>query len=229
MSRCVVSVATGRYVPGMDRLQRELGSTRFMGWRNTMPPGSPSHLDVPYAFKAWALKAAADAGHTVLLWADACILPILNLEPLWDKIERDGAWISRNGWTNAQWTADSAYPDLGVTREQNATIEHVVATTFGLNLKNPVGERIFQEYLRLAQTKAFCGPWWNNKGPYSGNHGAAPCGPETIFGHRHDQTALSVLAWRYGVELTSAPEWFAYREQGKAPHPTTVLLADANY
>lgn len=213
MSRCVVSLATGRYIPGMNRLQKSLNGTPFMGWRDTMPPGSPSHLDVPYAFKGFALAAAANAGHTTLLWADACILPIADLEPLWEKIEAEGCWISKNGYRNSEWTCNEAYPLLGVTREQNHEIEHVVATTFGLSLMHPVGRAIFDEYFHLAQNGAFRGPWKGGIG----------------IQHRHDQTGLSVAAWRAGVELTNPPAWFAYRDKDKAPHPSTVLLADSNY
>ena len=115
MSRCVVNVATGDYVRGQERLKRSIGGQAIYCWANVMPPGSPSHREVPYAFKAWALRAAADQSCTSLLWADACILPIASLEPLWEKIEREGCWISRNGYRNSEWTAESAYADLGVT------------------------------------------------------------------------------------------------------------------
>ncbi len=228
MSRCVVSVATGRYVPGTRRLLASpFIDVDTAAWFDEMPPGSPSHLDVPYAFKAHALDYAAKQGASTLLWADACILPIRSLEPLWDKIEADGAWIGNNGWTNAEWTCDSAYADLGVSREQNEKIPHVVATTFGLNLEHPVGKAIFNEYLRLAKTDAFKGPWWNSNHPeYRNRGGAAPCGPPTTRGHRHDQAALSLLAWRYGAKLTNSPEWFSYRG---GETESTMLVADATY
>ncbi len=210
--RCICNVATGPYVRGQDRLKRSpfIDGCSLYTHRDVMPPGSPSHQDVPYAFKAWALKHAADHGATVLLWADACILPICSLEPLWEKIERDGAWISRNGYRNSEWTAESAYADLGVTHEENHEIEHVVATAFGLNLNHEKGRYIFDEYFRLAQTNAFKGPWTGGIGVQ----------------HRHDQSALSVVAWRAGVELTSPPAWFAY---AAGVTDETILSADARY
>lgn len=229
MMRCIVNVATGAYVRGQDRLAScpLIADALTLFCRDEMPPGSPSHADIPYAFKSFALRAAADQGATVLLWADACILPIRPLEPLWEKIEREGAWISNNGWKNSEWTCDSAYSDLGVTREENEQIPHVVATVFGLNLGHPTGKGIFDEYLRLAQTNAFKGPWWNSKHPdYQGRLGAYPCGPPTTRGHRHDQTCLSVLAHRFGVQLTNAPELFAY-SGGQTDN--TILIADSTY
>lgn len=229
--RAVVSVATGPYYPrGQARLAMALNGTRFIGWTNEFPPGSPSHADVPFAFKAYALKAASEAGATKLLWCDACMYPVKPLDRVWAEIESKGYLIFANGWMNSEWTADSAYADLDVTREENETIPHVVATAFGLDLEQEVGRAIFSAYLRLAGTKAFCGPTWNSRHPKCGsNAGAAPCGPETTLGHRHDQTALSVIAHRAGCVLTLPPDIFAYGKLGEVFDDRTVLIADGAY
>jgi hypothetical protein len=262
MNRAVCCVATtSHYQRGMERLARAVlpaimeRSDRWMAW-NHEPEGCPLHADVPYAMKAFALKESA-ATADLLLWCDASILPIRSLEPLWERIERDGYWISRNGWTNYEWTADSAYPDLfpddfgeyldegtdlDRMRKLNRTIEHVVATTFGLNVKHPKGKAFLDEYYRLAsRTKAFCGPWWNEAHPdcpghHEGNPRFSRCGPSDVRGHRHDQTAASVIAWRLGMQLTSPPDIFAYSK--RRPDGTlhlsdqderTILLADGSF
>lgn len=217
MTGCIVSVATGdHYVKGQKRLMAS--GNRVLAWTNSLPAGSPAHSDVPYAFKAFALKDAVERGNPLLLWADASILPIASLGPLFDRIYEKGYWISRNGWMNSEWTADSAYADLGVTREQNATIPHVVATAFGINVTHATGRAILDEYVRLAKTRAFCGPWRNCA--------ETPCGPAGTLGHRHDQTALSVIAWKMGLELSNPPDIFAYKG-GEVS--STVLLAAGDY
>lgn len=267
MTRAVVCVATTpHYQKGMIRLQEAFLKQRGLddnmwSWSRLLPSW-PTHQNVPYGFKAHALMTAATDDSPggpadLLLWADASILPIRSLEPLWEKIERDGYWIARNGWNNYQWTADSAYPDLfqeelerggqgysrpwtmeEVRRANQFSIPHVVATSFGLNVKHPIGKAFLDEYYRLAsETKAFCGPWTNgNSGiartRYDGVR-VAPCGPADVLGHRHDQTAASVIAWRLGMELTDCPEIFAYSK--RRPDGTlhlsdqderTILLAD---
>lgn len=213
-----------------------------MAW-NHEPTGSPSHSAVPYAFKAFALQAAVDAGAELILWADAAIMPIRSLEPLWEKIEHEGAWIHNGGWKNGQWCADSWYagcfPDIPLesARFLNRDIPHVVATAFGLNVRSELGASILKEYYRLAsETRAFCGPWWNSNGEredYRKNHGAAPCGPPSTLGHRHDQSCLSIIAHRLGVRLTEGREIFDYSR--RRPGGTlwladqderTILLAD---
>lgn len=231
--RCIINVATGGYVRGQQRLRNSpfAVDASVVMFKDVMPPGSPSHYDIPYAFKAWALRDAIECGHLLLLWADASIVPIASLDPLWDRIEREGYWIERNGWRNSEWTAISAYEALDITPGENACIPHVVATAFGINVSHPKGYRIFSEYLRLAQTNAFRGPWWNRNHPDNAHQKADPyrtgfCGDDTVRGHRHDQTALSVIAWRCGCILVDPPEIFAYRGGETAD---TILVADGNY
>jgi hypothetical protein len=220
MKGAVVNVSTGdHYVKGQKRLVMALGTGALpLTWTNFLPDGCPPHKDVPYAFKAFALKDAADRGHSLLLWADSSILPIGSLGPLFDRIEENGYWISRNGWMNSEWTADAAYADLKISREENAKVPHVVATAFGINTFHEKGLAILNEYVRLAKTRAFCGPWRNCA--------ETPCGPRGVLGHRHDQTALSVIAWRLGLELTDPPNIFAYKGGESAD---TLLLAAGDY
>lgn len=240
MTRCVVNVATGRYVRGQERLRLALKQyspeAAWIQWTNVMPPGSPEHDSKPYAFKAWALKWAADEGYDTLLWADAAVLPLRSLEPLWYRIERDGYWVALNGWTNYEWTADEAYADLfpGVpideAREVSKTFPQILATSFGISLKHTIGRYFLDEYLRLAKTNAFRGPWANAANPncfkYSPDscYTTKVCGPPDVIGHRHDQTAASVIAWRLGMKLTQCPEIFSY-PPGHEGHDRTILLA----
>lgn len=234
--RAIVNVATGPYVRGQERLTEwcAKNSEEYFIWRDQLPAGSPFHQDVPYAFKAYALREAVAAGAKTLLWADASILPIKPLDELWERIERDGYWIGNNGWTNYEWTADSAYAPLfgdypGDAVWANRQIKHVVATSFGFSIEHPTGRAIFEEYYRLAsETKAFCGPWSNMEGSPAdwNNERSAPCGPLDVRGHRHDQTALSVIAWRLGCQLTDSPNIFAY---AGGETDQTFLVADGSY
>ena len=257
MKTAIVNVSTGKhYVKGQSRLLeaawRHSPDSRTVTFTNTMPAGCPSHDQVPYAMKPYALRAAAERGADLLLWCDASILPIKSLGPLWARIERDGYWFANNGWSNYEWTADGAYPDLFPTesrvrygvgeaasleyaRDVNRKIPHVVATAFGLSMKSEIGRQFLAEYFRLAsETKAFCGPWINSlhadsptRVPY--NKRIAPCGPPDVRGHRHDQSCASVIAWRLGMKLSSPPDVFAYGKSADAHDERTILLADGAY
>jgi hypothetical protein len=244
MNRVVVNVATGpHYIKGQERLTEALAvlGEDYQVWRDKLPPGSPAHEEIPYAFKAWALEAARKSGHTLLMWADAAIVPIAKLDAIWQHTEVHGVWLADNGWKNSQWTCDAAYPilapelfpwngsaspvELKRAREVNRKIKHVVATAFALDLAHKNGAMFFMEYLRLAKTNAFKGPWWNSDGEredYRKIKGAEPCGPPECLGHRHDQTAASVIAWRLGIPLTTCPRFFSYDGQQT---DETILVA----
>ncbi len=263
MKRAVVSVATDSWNLGQLRLLKklaDLGETAIT-WSNGFPPGSPPHWHrgeqgrptvecVPYAFKAYALQNAAERGFESLIWCDSSVMPVQPLASLWERIERDGYVIVRNGWTNYDWTADDAYPDLfpeiwtnqqrstehvwESMRAVNKTISHVVATAFGLSVSHPTGAAMLKEYFRLAQTKAFCGPWQNSNSPWvkgrNTDRPSMPCGPPEVLGHRHDQTALSVVAWRNDCVLTDPPDVFSYAPVGdQVRDPRTILEAHGHY
>lgn len=239
MRRIACCVATGSFASGLVRLGVEMArfGEQLRGWNNLLPFGSPSHQAVPYAFKAYALKQLADEGFEMLLWCDASVIPIRPLTTLWEQVERDGYWISRNGWDNSDWTADAAYADLfpGVeletAREVNRQITHVVGTAFALDIRQAAGRSILGEYFRLAsETRAFCGPWQNAAAPTTPHvnvgQRVALCGPPTTRGHRHDQTALSVIAWKLGLTLTDGPHVFAYAKRDAAGR---AILDPAQY
>ncbi len=216
LKRLILNVATGAYVPGQRRLRRAV-TDPVMYWTDRMPPGSQTHHRMPYGFKAWAIWAARQAGADLILWVDASILPIRSMEPLWALIERQGYWFSRNGFPNGQWCSDAALPLLGITREEAWRQEHVVATAFGLNLRSEIGSTFASEYLRLAQNGSFRGPWTNKDGEASAD--------PRVSGHRHDQTAASVLVHRLGMKLTNPPAWLAYA--GRTSEETIVVVDGA--
>jgi hypothetical protein len=257
VSRAVVNVATGHFLKGQARLEtalRAFGETWFVPWGRQgdkawpVPSEWPTHQDKPFAFKAYALQGIAgaydaDEVPSTVLYVDASILPIRPLAPLWEKIERDGYLLMNNGYSNYTWTADSAYPDLfgqdhqhmydshclASDRALNKKIPHLVGGVIGLDLRHEVARQFLSEYYRLASaTRAFCGPLVNDLSGLS-----ECCGPADVRGHRHDQTAASVIAWRLGCKLSNCPEFFSYAKNNST-NPAdyderTVLIAHGAY
>ena len=232
--RCVVTVAYGNR-PDVGKPEGALIGTSFsaklarwrasfdrhddaglIGWQDEWPPSSPPHLEKPYAFKAYALRAAWLMGYRTMLWTDVSVVALRPLAPLWELIERQGCWFSDNReWNCGQWTCDSALGPLGITREEAFAIPQVAGTAFGIDYQHELGRKFFEEYLRLAEGEAFCGPWVNDRGQASAD--------PRVRGHRHDQTAASVLAYRLGIPLTHQPEWFSdYRGETE----TTILKVE---
>jgi hypothetical protein len=121
----------------------------------------------------------------------------------------------------ARRIVERAFPPPKITideaRSLNRTIPHLVGGIIGLDLTKEVGRDFLSEYFRLAsETRAFCGPWGNTNSPGCPDTGIlprGPCGPPDVKGHRHDQTAASVVAWRLGMKLTDSPEFFSGTRQ----------------
>ncbi len=71
------------------------GEGAFIRMFTELPPGSPEHLHVPYAFKAYAIQAMLGLGFSSILWADAAVVAIRSLVPIWERTERLGYWFSK--------------------------------------------------------------------------------------------------------------------------------------
>ena len=170
-------------------------------YRDELPPRCPPHLEVPYAFKAYAIEEAIRRGYRYILWVDSSVIPILPLQPMWDLVVEQGYWIPKNqGWNCGQWTCDSALELLGITREEAFDIPQIAATAFCLDVQNDTALEFYLEYSRLARNGSFCGSWINDKQQASGDR--------RVLVHRHDQTAASVAAYRLGMTLTEQPKIF---------------------
>lgn len=166
------------------------------------------HAVRPYSFKSAVMKHAADClGCDIVLWLDSVMLPVAPLQPLWDRIRRDGYYINGLDFTNYEWTADSAYPylfpglDIDEAHRLNRTIPHLNAQVIGLDLGTAHGRQFLDQYYALSLTPAFSGPWRNDpvQGDPATPYYSGPCGPADVRGHRHDQTAASVVAWSLGM------------------------------
>ncbi len=206
--RAIVSVATDdRFMGCLRRLCNSLlqlhDTTTIFAWERSLPPGT---LPAPYAFKIAALNNAHLQGAAILLWLDSSTVPLKPLEPIWERIERDGYWLSLNWhgkpngeWTtdptlhykNSDWTAPEALPILGrvlgITAEENATIPQLNAGVLGLDMGSAIAQRFMALWTELAQAGAFHGDRGN---------------------HRHDQTCMSAIAWRLGMTPTVPPAYF---------------------
>jgi hypothetical protein len=130
-----------------------------------------------YEFKADALKYCADKGFKTILWADSSILFLRSIDKIWEEIDRTGVFIAENltdeYGSAGKWCDDAALPSLGVNRREIMGMTNVIGTIFGFRLDIEKGFQLYKEFLRLSQNGSF---------------------RETSKKHRHDQTALAVIA-----------------------------------
>jgi hypothetical protein len=189
----LVSVATGKYIKSMDRLEHATGDFQLFAHRDSMPRSASPHRIIPYQFKPQAIWNAYQNGYRNIIWFDSIIYPNRPLDDLFSLVKQNGYLIFLNGWTTGQWCADSALQPLGITRDESFVIPHAMACVMGFDLTRPDVLDVFLKWKDVAPS-AYPGSW-NNL-----NHAAST--DDRVLGHRHDQTAISVLAHRAGWTFT---------------------------
>lgn len=201
IKKCVINFVTySKWYPvGQRRLKKSFLNNGykgdflfFKGTKRLREIGCPSHEKIPYAFKAYVFKKAQEKGYNVILWADASICLQQDASKVFNIIEEKGYWLMLNGWTSGEWCADTALAPLGITREESFNYPHIMASVMGLDLRHPECVKFLEEYYEKANDGiSFVGAWRNRNKEVSKD--------PRVLGHRHDQTAASIIAWRLGM------------------------------
>jgi len=219
MSRCIVNVATDRYVPLQERLVGSLASQGFrdslLAWKDGMPPGSPSHRESPYAFKLHALRAAAARGHRTVLWLDAPCVAVRPLGPLFERIEREGHLLVAGDEKLGNWANDACLARFSIGRDEAMALKLMNGTFIGLDLDRARSREWLEELFRASEEGLFQGPYLSDQAPapVKARKPGKPQGfvskDPRCWGHRHDEAVGSCLAFRLGMEfghLADIPE-----------------------
>lgn len=197
MKKCILNISSGHWYPiGQRRQSDALDAVGFNGdklyWTDCYPPGCPSHSQLPYGFKPYAFKEARRQGYDYALWMDSAVWPIKPVDFYFEEIEKEGHVLLQNAWTTGNWCKDDALNTLGITREQALSIPHLMANVMGFNLKHERSMRFLDKWFNLANDGVtFPGPWSNANGEASSD--------SRVLGHRHDQTAASVVSYQMGM------------------------------
>lgn len=190
MKRCIVSYAdTPHYQSKMKRLDESLKGRfdgDFISFTHHSQIGSPSHKEVPYAFKPYAIQKAINLGYETILWLDSPIHAIKDLSPVFEYIEQHGFMFFDNiGHTLGMWTNDKCLEYFNIPREQAMKIQMIMACAIGINIQNILAVNFFNLYRHLIDL-------------YPGPHS----------NHRHDQSVASCLIYRQGLDIITAHETF---------------------
>jgi hypothetical protein len=157
-------------------------------WDECLPPNCPPHEEKPYAFKVHAILDAQRAGYDQVVWADTSVwFNRPKFDDMWDMLTREGYIICKNAEHNcAQWSTDAALRAFGMGRNEAESIPQIVATAFALDLRHEYIKEFCLNLREMADhDEIFPGAWVNDKHQCSRD--------PRVRGHRHDQTAMSVL------------------------------------
>ncbi len=211
MSRCIVNVATDRFVPLQERLVKSLAAAGYrdslLAWRDGLPPGSPGHRDVPYAFKLYAIEEAAGRGHTSVLWLDAPCVAVRPFGPVFERIEREGHLLVTGGERLGNWAGDACLAAFGIPRDEAMGLGLMNGTFIGLDLNNARSRSWLDGLFKACGDGLFEGPYFSEHAPASvtalkpGKPRGFVSKDPRCWGHRHDEAAGSCLAFRLGMEF----------------------------
>lgn len=203
-ARCIVNVSTDKYRRGQNRLHDSLqGRTNatILLFDSEESVGAEPHEVNNYSFKPMAMIKAYEKGHRQVLWLDASMLVIKDLEPIFASIEKDGYFFQDSGWSNKRWTTFKA-------REYFGTDEGPMLSSgvLGLDLDSEIGYKFFDLWTQAMRDGMFNGDW-------------------EVY--RHDQSCASLIAYKLGMKLQTANTFFVYGTEGNEfILDETILLAD---
>jgi len=220
--RVIVNVATRPGdVHGQERLAASLstygGGIASVLWANTLPPKSPNHADMPYAFKVYAIEHVARRGFTSILWVDASVWFIKSPVPIFEWMEKFGAYTCgiEGGYVLGTWCSDAALDMLNVSRDDAFRIPLVFGGCYGVSTEHESGRELLSRMSMHARDGSFRGSWTNANQEVSTD--------VRVLGHRHDMSALSVIANRIGLHSDVMPSMFTIDGYGQSLERTVAL------
>ncbi len=182
---CIILYATYNcnYPKGLKRQLSCIANSEFKGdvlyqvggWPDE-EGGSLVLSHVPYAFKACFFRQAQRLGYKRVLWMDASILPIANLNDIFGMIQKKGYLVMGNApFIVGPFINPQAATYFGLTHSETYQIPSCSAAVFGLDLTQKIGRDLLDHWYRAAQD------------------------PDAFFSSRADQNALSLILHQYNI------------------------------
>ncbi len=205
----IVNLATERYIKGQERLKQSLIDNNFngdfFGYIGEESVGSPKHTENPYAFKIYAINRVREIGYTKILWLDASVYAVKNVQPVFDWLEDKGIFMEEAGHWCSTWTNDETLAYFGITREEAMQIPMYSAGISGFDFENEISLTHFTHWEQAMLDGYFKGSWGN---------------------HRHDMSCGTLVSNELGITnlYSSGGQFFAYVGQGYSEPKETAVF-----
>lgn len=222
--RVVISFSNnrGRYYEGMKRLEESLKGRfngTFIGFTDEDSIGAPNHMVCHYGFKLFCFAHAQRKGFDSILWLDASVYAVGNIDHLFDEIESEGYIMQEAGHMCGTWATDEALKWYGVTRDEAMDMPMYGNAGFlGLSFKYEIANVFFNEWSRSMLAGLFNFPWDNKDGSLSSD--------PRCEGSRQDMENGSIIANLLGMKFHKGDEILQYgAPEDKLNNDTIVLKA----
>lgn len=207
---------------GLARLSESLRNNfdgDFIAFTNEETLGSPKHEDNPYAFKIYSIQKAIEAGYELILWLDCSVFAIAPVQPIFDIIKSEGYIMQDAGHLVGNWTNDFTLNYFGITRDEAMNIKcYGNAGFLGLSVHNSTAMQFFDKWDKSMQKGCFKGKWTNDEKTESED--------ERVFGHRHDLSAGSIIAYKLVMKYQPGDQILQYAGvYDKIANETIILKA----
>ena len=194
---CIISCGVGGwYGAGITRLHRSLIHHGYAGdmilYKDVYPPNSPTHLENPYAFKIYAFREAIKAGYSLIMWLDASFWNIKTPHHIFDDIIDNGVVGFSSGYNLAQTAPDNLLARMEISRDEAELMPEIATGMVGLNLDNPGGKAVFEQWAQLCDEGYFRNSRTHNP--------ADSKDPRFIHG-RQDQSAYAAVVNKLGIKI----------------------------
>lgn len=207
--RSIISFANsrGNYLKALDRLENSLKGRfdgHFIGYREESTIGAPLHQENPYAFKIHAFRAAKRAGFNKILYVDSSVFAVMDVQPVFDIIERDGYIMQEAGHYIRDWCNDATLKALELTRaDLGDQLMYGNAGMLGLDFDNPIAQSFFFQWSLAMEAGLFKGNWSD---------------------HRHDMTLGSIIANRLGMKYQPGDQILQYAGPDQPAQNETIIF-----
>lgn len=194
---CVIIYASfnDRYPQGALRLAEEIARSDFKGhvrlkiggWPD-LEGGSLALAHVPFAFKACFFREVQKMGYKRVLWLDASVLPVVSLNEIFKRIEKQGYFV-QEGYhllTKEFFLDEKTAGAFGLGLDEAAAMKSCSAAILGLDLTQDKPQRLLQAWYEAAFD------------------------PYAFFSARSDQTALSILLHQFQMTDWAPLKTLAY-------------------
>lgn len=223
MNNLIINVSTSVYAKGCERLRNSLLENGFNGdllfFNEEIQVNAPFHVINPYAFKTYTFQYALSLGYTKILWLDASVYAIKNIDRVWEILDDIGYLMQNAGHFIGNWTNDACLQYFGLNREDAMQMYmYGNAGLLGLNFERQICKDFIEQWHQSAIDGVFKGDW-NNK-----NHSESQ--DDRCFGHRHDMSAGSIIAHKLGMNenFFSTHEILEYAPPHTEPMNDTIIF-----
>lgn len=156
-----------------------------------LPNGCKSHSEVPYQFKPFLFEEAIKRGYEQIIWVDSTIVfnqyPSLPLE----RAKQKGVVVYDNlGYSLRDWISIGACQKLGITTEERNTFPMIMACAMVMDITVDIANDIFNDWYNAS----------NDNVSFAGHNPYQLKEIETFRAHRHDQSVISYLVTKAGIE-----------------------------